>query len=85
MIQKPNKEDDSPYSHFKKALDEYPFIVIIGKYDHILGPRALYSSIPLRKESFIKNLLRDALSTKNKFVNLDFNQFYSQIDKIEIE
>ena len=74
-----------PYLNFKEGLDKYQFILIIGKYDQILGPRTLYSSFPLKEEQFIKNLLRDALNTKNKFVILDFSQFYSQICKIEVE
>ncbi len=91
MIQnnKFNEETDEEamnlYKNFKEALERYPFILIIGKYDHVLGPRALYSSVHLKGEAFIRNLLRDALNTKNKFVILDFNQFYSQIYKIEIE
>jgi len=74
-----------PYFQFKKALDKYPFVMIIGKYDHILGPRSLYSSIVLKDLIFIRNLLRDALNTKSKFVILDFNQFYAQVYKIEIQ
>ncbi len=73
------------YKSFKEWLDRYPFIIIIGKYDQMLGPRALYSSFPLMEEDFIKNLLRDALNTRNKYVSLDFDQFYSQICKIEVE
>ena len=73
------------YNFFKKPLDKYPFIMILGKYDQILGPRALYSSIKLEGEDFIRNLLRDALNTKNKYVILDFGKFYSQVCKIEIE
>ena len=68
----------------KEALEKHPFIIIIGKYDHVLGPRALYSSVILKDETFVRNLLRDALNTKNKFVIIDFNQFYSQIYKIDI-
>jgi len=82
---KENELDTYPYKDFKDALNKFPFIIIIGKYDHTLGPRALYSSVPLKNEAFIRNLLRDALNTKNKFVILDFDQFYSQIYKIEIE
>jgi len=74
-----------PYEGFKEALDKYPFVIIIGKYDHVLGPRALYSSILINNETFIRNLLRDALNTKNQFVILDFDKFYSQIFKVEIE
>ncbi|MCK4381475.1 MAG: hypothetical protein KAW51_10085 [Candidatus Lokiarchaeota archaeon] len=81
----PNDKDLDVYSTFKQALEKYPFIIIIGKYDHTLGPRALFSSIPLRNEEFVRNLLRDALNTKNQFVILDFNLFYAQIYKIEIE
>ena len=73
------------YDNFKTELDKYPFLIIIGKYDQILGPRALFSSIPLNDEDFIRNLLRDSLNTKNKFVILDFNVFYSQICKVEVE
>lgn len=72
------------YNDFKEHLNNFPFITIIGKYDQILGPRALYSSVPIQDEEFIRNLLRDALNTKNKFVILDFNQFYSQVCKIEV-
>jgi hypothetical protein len=79
-----NEEVNNQYKIFKEDLDKCPFIIIIGKYDHILGPRALYSSLNLKDEGFIRNLLRDALNTKNKFVILDFNQFYSQIYKIEV-
>ncbi len=74
-----------PYFQFKEDLDKFPFIIIIGKYDHILGPRSLYSSVVLKDVIFIRNLLRDALNTKNKFVILDFNQFYSQVYKIEVK
>ncbi len=73
------------YNSFKDELIRYPFLVIVGKYDQILGPRALYSSIDIRDEEFIRNLLRDALNTKNKFVILDFQKFYAQICKIEVE
>ncbi len=72
------------YQLYKKALDEQPFIIVIGKYDHILGPRALYSSVDLKDEGFVRNLLRDALNTKNEFLILDFNQFYCQIYKIDV-
>ena len=74
------------YEKFKEFLELFPFIIIIGKYDHVLGPRAIYSSIIIEEEQqFIRNLLRDALNTKNKFVIIDFDFFYSQIYKIEIE
>lgn len=74
------------YNKFRSILEEYPFIIIIGKYDHTLGPRAIYASVNLElDQNFIRNLLRDALNTKNKFVILNFNYFYSQIYKIEIE
>ncbi len=73
------------YKNFKEHLNIFPFITIIGKYDQILGPRALYSSVPIKDEEFVRNLLRDALNTKNKFVILDFNQFYSQVCKIEVK
>jgi hypothetical protein len=69
---------------FEKTLEKNPFILIIGKYDHTLGPRSLFTSIPLNGDNFIRNLLRDALNTKNKFVILDFTKFYAQIYKIEI-
>lgn len=73
------------YNTFKGELDKFPFLIIIGKYDQILGPRALFSSFPLANEDFVRNLLRDALNTKNKFVILDFNNFYCQVCKIEVE
>jgi len=79
-----NEDFNNYYQLLKKDLDDQPFILVIGKYDHILGPRALYSSINLKDESFVKNLLRDALNTKNEFLILDFNRFYSQIYKIEV-
>ncbi len=80
-----NEEFNKYYQLFKNDLDENPFIIVIGKYDHILGPRALYSSVNLKDEGFVKNLLRDALNTKNEFLILDFNRFYSQIYKIEVD
>ena len=74
------------YKILQSVLEKHPFIIIIGKYDHTLGPRAIYSSVNLEiEQSFIRNLLRDALNTKNKFVILNFNYFYSQIYKIEVE
>jgi hypothetical protein len=79
------RSDTNHYIHFKNDLDKFPFIIIIGKYDHILGPRSLYSSVTLKDIVFIRNLLRDALNTKNKFVILDFNQFYGQVYKIEVQ
>jgi len=72
------------YEHFKEELNRYPFIIIVGKYDQILGPRPLFSSIKFKNEKFIATLLRDALNTNSKYVNLDFNQFYAQVCKIEI-
>ena len=80
--------NSNSYDVFKEGLENYPFIIIIGKYDQILGPRAIASSIasiPVKEEAFFNNLLRDALNTKNKYVILDFNKFYSQICKVDIE
>ena len=79
------QEDESLYKIIKEKLEKFPFITIIAKYDHILGPRALYSSVPVSNENFIRILLRDALNTRNKFVIIDFIQFYSQIYKVYIE
>ena len=73
------------YEIFKKDLNKYPFITIVGKYDQILGPKALFSFVQIKNEEFIRNLLRDALNTKNKYVILDFNHFYSQVCKIEVK
>jgi len=73
------------YNNFKETLNENPFLLIIGKYDQVLGPITLYSSVPLKNEDFVRDLLRDALNTKNKYVVLNFDQFYSQISKIEVE
>ena len=74
------------YHNLQSTLEIYPFIIIIGKYDHVLGPRAIYTSVDIELEQpFIRNLLRDALNTKSKFVILDFNYFYSQIYKIEVD
>ena len=73
------------YNDIKDGLEIYPFILIIGKYDQILGPRALISSYPIKSEEFIENLLRDALNTTNKYVRLDFKNFYSQVCKIKIK
>lgn len=69
----------------RDGLNTAPFIIMIGKYDQILGPRSLYSSVEIKNQDFIRNLLRDSLNTKNKFVIIDFNKFYSQICKVEIE
>jgi len=79
-----NKISDM-YNYFKEWLEKYQFVLIVGKYDHHLGPRALYSSVPLKDEVFVRDLLEDALNTNNKYVNLDFDQFYSQVCKIEVE
>jgi len=92
MVEKKQVEDiienviSDTYNNLQFILEKYPFIIIIGKYDHTLGPRAIYTSVKVELEQhFIRNLLRDALNTKNKFVILDFNYFYSEIYKIEIE
>ena len=73
------------YNTIRENLIKNPFITIIAKYDQILGPRALYSSINLLDENFVRNLLKDALNTKNKFVIINFEQFYSQVLKIEVD
>ena len=73
------------HNYFKEWLEKYQFVLIVGKYDHHLGPRALYSSVPLKDEVFVRDLLEDALNTNNKYVNLDFGQFYCQVCKIEVE
>ncbi len=70
---------------YKQWLDKNQFLLIIGKYDQILGPRTLYSSINIKDENFIRDLLRDALNTTNKYVYLDYNKFYSQICKIDVD
>ncbi|HME53117.1 MAG TPA: hypothetical protein VKM55_12925 [Candidatus Lokiarchaeia archaeon] len=70
---------------FLEDLKKTPFLVIIGKYDHILGPRPLYFSSVLADQGFIERVLRDALHTKSKYVNLDFDQLYAQGDKIEVD
>ncbi len=70
---------------FVDELRRRPFLIIIGKYDHILGPRPLYHSDLLKDDSFIERVLRDALHTKSKYVNLDFTELYAQGDKIEVE
>ena len=70
---------------FLEDLKKIPFLVIIGKYDHILGPRPLYFSSVLTDQGFIERVLRDALHTKSKYVNLDFDQLYAQGDKIEVD
>lgn len=92
MVEKKQVEDtvenviSDIYNSLQSILERYPFIIIIGKYDHTLGPRAIYTSVKVELEQhFIRNLLRDALNTKNKFVILNFNYFYSQIYKIEIK
>lgn len=72
------------YLNFKHWLDKNPFLLIVGKYDHILGPRSLFSSYDVQDDNFIRDLLRDALNTTNKYVNLDYNKFYSQICKIDV-
>ncbi|MFX1573717.1 MAG: hypothetical protein ACFFB0_13285 [Promethearchaeota archaeon] len=52
------------YNNFQSILEDYPFVIIIGKYDHTLGPRAIYTSVKVELEQqFIRNLLRDALNT----------------------
>jgi hypothetical protein len=73
------------YNEIKDGLEIYPFILIIAKYDQILGPKALLSSYPIKSEDFIENLLRDALNTTNKYVRLDFKNFYSHICKVKVK
>ena len=73
------------YYNFKQELSIHPFIIIIGKYDHVLGPREMISTVEIKDKDFSRNLLRDALNTKSKYVILDFDQFYSQVCKIDIE
>ncbi len=92
MVEKKQVEDvvenimSDTYNNLQSILEKYPFIIMIGKYDHTLGPKAIYTSVKVElDQQFFRNLLRDALNTKNKFVILNFNYFYSQIYKIEIE
>ncbi len=73
------------YYNFKQWLDKNQFLLIVGKYDQILGPRSLYSSINIEDENFIRDLLRDSLNTTNKYVYLDYDKFYSQVCKIEVD
>ncbi|MBN1215048.1 MAG: hypothetical protein JXA99_06335 [Candidatus Lokiarchaeota archaeon] len=73
------------FNELNDLLDNLPFIVIIGKYDHILGPRAIFSPIKIVDDQFIRNLLRDALNTKNKFVILNYDDFYSQVCKVDVK
>jgi hypothetical protein len=77
--------DTKIYNKIRDNISKNPFITIIAKYDQILGPRALYSSINLLDENFVRNLLKDALNTKNKFVIINFEHFYSQVLKIEVD
>jgi len=70
---------------FLDELRKKPFLIIIGKYDHILGPRALFYSSILKDQDFIERVLRDALHTKSKYVNLDFDELYAQGNKIEVD
>ena len=79
------KQITEVYENLKDDLNNFPFILIIGKYDHFLGPRTLFSSIPSRDDHFIRNLLRDALNSKLEYIFSDFGQFYSQTYKIEVE
>ena len=84
-IQNNDNELEKIFNSIKNNLSKNPFITIIAKYDQILGPRALYSSINILDENFIRNLLKDALNTKNKFVIINFEHFYSQVLKIEVD
>ena len=77
--------ENNIYSSIKENICKNPFITIIAKYDQILGPKALYSSIDILSEHFIRNLLKDALNTKNKFVIINFENFYCQVLKIEVD
>ncbi|MBD3187416.1 hypothetical protein GF325_11345 [Candidatus Bathyarchaeota archaeon] len=70
---------------FNKELAKIPFLVILGKYDHVLGPRALTYSKEIDDEDFLERVLRDALHTKSKYVILDFGDIYAQGCKMEVE
>jgi hypothetical protein len=70
---------------FLDSLENQPFLVILGKYDHVLGPRALYKSEEIDDSDFVERVVRDALHTKSKYIILDFNEIYAQGAKIEVE
>ena len=70
---------------FIKDLTNKPFLAILGKYDHIIGPRALFSSPEIQDQDFIDRVVRDALHTKSKYIILDFGDIYAQGAKVEIE
>lgn len=70
---------------FNKELVKIPFLVILGKYDHVLGPKALTYSKEIEDEDFLERVLRDALHTKSKYVILDFGGIYAQGCKMEVE
>jgi len=76
---------DKVYNNYKGGLEIYPFLIIIGRYDQLLGPREIFSFFPIKDEEFFNNLLRDALQTTNGNVTLNFDRFYSQICKVKIE
>ncbi len=73
------------YEEIKDSLVKYPFILIIGKFDTKIGPKMIFSSYSIENQSFIQDLISDAIDTQNKFVILDHNQFYSQVCKVEIK
>jgi len=72
-------------SLLKDILVKTQFVTIIGKFDHLIGPVILYSSVQIGRPEFIRDLLKDALHTNNKFVILDHGDFYSQVCKTEID
>jgi hypothetical protein len=59
--------------------------MIIGKYDHILGPKPLYCSREIADPSFLERVLRDGLHTKSKYIILDFDEAYAQGFKVDVD
>jgi hypothetical protein len=59
--------------------------MIIGKYDHVLGPKPIYYAPAITDQAFLEKVLRDALHTKSKYITLEFDDMYAQGSKIEVD
>ena len=71
-------------SEFNKTLSSEPFVLVVGKYDQTLGPQCVHLSAEPGNKNFVDQLLRDAFHTKSKYVTLDYNSFYAQVNKLSV-
>ncbi len=60
---------------FEDALEKYPFLVIIARYDDHLGPITLYSSFAMRDENLLTTIVRTTLTADSKTIVFELDGY----------